>query len=260
METIALSHQPEVRLQQLRALDPKQRKALLKRVTVGVPIKPWPYGMPSSAAPYVILLGVSPGNGLLPEDRGMETKGRAWPNEPTIGKVDGGFDYKDQRKYWTKASDLCAFLVKRDAPNMTERDAVALSSHLNLGTGQYGVASNAAIEAKIVKWVATQLYSRFEAKVVVCFGLWGLMRKPHHNELWKSSGGLPLDWQNPDATSSFRNLSFRLWKTERADGQPVAVLMWPNHPSRPPFAGGPERSSWQAAKRHADKFLKKHRF
>jgi hypothetical protein len=262
MKDIELSANPTKRLKQLRGLDLKQRKALLNHVTSGVPIKPWPYGMPASAAPHVVLLGVSPGDGLPPEERNRGTEGRAWPNKPTIGEVDTGFDWrKDPRKYWDKASDLCEYLVQRDAPNMKDRDALALASHLNLGTGQHGVAGDAALEPKIVKWVAAQLHSRFEAKLLVCFGLWGLMRKPHNNELWKSSGGLRVDWQKPDDTSSFGNLSFRLWKTERADGRPMAVLMWPNHPNRPPFGPvGPKGKNWQAAKRQADRFFKKHGF
>jgi hypothetical protein len=86
------------------------------------------------------------------------------------------------------------------------------------------------------------------------------MRIPRNLDLWENSGGLVIDWDNPDAEDPFGKYRFRLWKARRADGQPMAVLMWPNHPTRHPFAGGPEGEHWQAAKRQADKFLKKHRF
>jgi len=256
MEKIELSDQPELRLKQLRDLDEKQQELLWNIVTENVPISPWPYGMPASAAPHVVLLGVSPGNGLDGED----TLRKKWDNKPTIGILDKGFLFPDKRNYWSKASDLCVSLVQRDAPHLDRLDALALSAHLNLGTGQNGVAGDAAIEPDIVKWVSILLHSKFNAKILVCFGLWGIMSKSHNNELWNSSGGLPVDWKSPDDAVSFGNLSFRLWKTKRQDGSPMAVVMWPNHPSRVPFAGGPESAMWQKAKQKVDKLLKKHKF
>jgi hypothetical protein len=151
-------------------------------------------------------------------------------------------------------------MVQRDAPKMAPRDALALSAHLNLGTGQNGTAGDAAIEKRILRWVSLLLYSKFQAKLLICFGLWGLIRKEEHSELWASSGGLAVAWNKPDAESAFGKHQFRLWKARRADGQPMAVLMWPNHPSRPPFAGGPDGVAWKAAKRQADRFLKKQGF
>jgi hypothetical protein len=222
--------------------------------------------MPASAAPHVVILGLSPG-AARPSDKaaGTLTYRQGW-EPPSIGEPSSGFYDKDPKQYWPKAKDLCIYLVKRDAPKLAPTDALSLASHLNLGTGQFGKGGPEAVEEDIVKWVSSSLYSIFRAKILVCFGLNGIFANERFCKLWNCKGGLPVKWNNPDddccfASTAFKkSYHFRLWKTQRADGKPMAVLMWPNHPSQHPFAGGPEESNWREARRQADRFLKKHSF
>jgi hypothetical protein len=246
------------RLKQLRSLSLTERKSVLKHLKTGVPIPAWPIAMPCSACPYVVVLGVSPGNSPKPQDRGFNTFGQCC-EDPTFGKAHPGFDYLDGRHYWQKVSNLCEFLVKRDAPGLSKRDALALAGHLNLGTGQFGSASEAAIQSKVVEWVSSLLYSKFNPKILVCFGLNGILSKRKWNRVW-NKGGLQINWSSPDVSQSFDRYFFRLWFPKRHDGGKLAVVMWPNHPSRPPFSGGPKTSAWQRAERSIDKLLKQNGF
>lgn len=217
--------------------------------------------MPSSASPYVVLLGVSPGNSPRSEDRESLRRCPTTSEPPTFGCPAGGFSYRDPRHYWEKASTLCQFLVRRDDPRLSETDALAVSGHLNLGIGLEGKAGEGAIEDGIVRWVSRLLNSVFEARVLVGFGLNGLLAKPRVNELWNCAGGLPVDWRACPIIRKFDgNYSFRLWTPQRANGERMAVLLWPNHPSRPPFAGRPDNASWQQAKQAADEMLREHDF
>ncbi len=250
---------PLQRLKFLRSRSQKEQKMILDHLVEGCPIRPWPFGMPSSAAPHVVLLGVSPGNRPRPEDRGFNTDGQA-TEPPTFGKPHGGFFYDDPGRYWQKASDLSRFLVLRDEPSLTGDDAVALSSHLNLGTGQFGQAGEQAIEDNILVWVSRLLNSKFSAKVVVCFGLHRILTNKRYNSLWNRNGGLSIDWTQPSAVQDFDSYRFRLWAIQRADGGRMAVIMWPNHPSRHPFSGGPALTKWQDAKSEVHKLLKMHGF
>jgi len=221
MPKLLLSASPEERLEQLRSLRPRERKLLLDYATSEVPIPPWPYGMPASAAPHVVLLGVSPGNGLSAADRGSGTEGRAG-SRPTVGKADCGFDWRDPRRYWETSSDLCAFMVQRDAPKMAPRDALALAAHLNLGTGQNGTAGDAAIEKRILRWVSLLLHSKFPAELLICFGLWASFEKKNI-----SNSGLQVVDLLSIGTNQTRRA--RLENTSSAYGKRVARMVnkWP---------------------------------
>lgn len=151
---------------------------------------------------------------------------------------------------------MCAFLVRRDAPKLSDDEALALSAHLNLGTGQFGTAGLGAIEEDVAKWVSRLLFSVLSPKLVVCFGLRGIALKTSFNALW-NSGGLVIDWRNPDEVVQFDRYAFRLWYAKRQDGTRLPVLMWPNHPNRHPFSGPAESVNWRKAKRVLNRFLVK---
>lgn len=255
-----MSKKPIQRLQMLRKRTLEEQQAILVNLSEGCPIKPWPFGMPSSASPHVVLLGVSPGSRPRPEDRHFKTDRQVANQTPTFGIPNVGFSYEDPGKYWKKASDLCRFMVRRDEPSLSDDDALALGSHLNLGTGQHGRAGRQAIEEDILNWVSSLLNSKFQARLLVCFGLNTILKNRHYCELWNREGGLPVDWRSPSAVQKFGRYWFRFWKTRRADGESMGVLMWPNHPSRHPFSGGAESDQWVAAKFEADKFLSENGF
>ena len=248
---------PSERLRQLRATPPEAQEGVVR--SLASPIELWPFGMPSSASPHIVLLGVSPGNRPTAHDKGFKTDRQACKELPTFGSEHSGFSYPDPGRYWQKASDLCRFMVQRDEPGLSRKDAIALSSHLNLGTGQHGQAGAQAIEDDILVWVSRLLYSKFEAKLLICFGLRGILAMERYTKLWNTDGGLPVDWTRPLSERIFASrYKFRLWDTKRADGGRMGVLMWPNHPSRHPFSGGPESKMWVSAKQEAEKLLQEH--
>ena len=91
---IKFSNDLKKRLEELKALVPEERKRLLDLICEDVPISPWPFGMPCSAAPHVVVLGVSPGNRPRLEDKDFQTDNAA-TEPPTFGEVHGGFLYED---------------------------------------------------------------------------------------------------------------------------------------------------------------------
>ncbi|MBP7653911.1 hypothetical protein KA977_10850 [Candidatus Dependentiae bacterium] len=257
------SDDPNVRLKELNKLTEKEKQEILKFISKGVPIEPWPFGMPCSAMPYVIALGVSPGAKPRPEDINIKTH-RARGCLPTINKP-ADFYYKDPKHYWPKVKKICSFLVNRKLKTQSEENALKLSAHLNLGTGQSGKAGKKAIESDILKWVSKLIYSKFKAKIVVGFGLTGLMKNPEINELWQNSEGIQIDWKKPDYSRIIKlnnkNYYFRLWLTEREDKEKIAILLWPNHPSRIPFSGNADNNkNLDRALKEADLFLTEHGF
>ena len=76
-----------------------------------------------------------------------------------------------------------------------------------------------------------------------------VVKDPDFRRAW-AKGSLPIAWDHPDQVVTLYgyNYRFRLWHTRRADGQPLLFALWPNHPSRHPFAGsGSAGSVWHAA-------------
>jgi hypothetical protein len=214
-----------------------------------------------SAYPWVVLIGVSPGNSPRKQDRNhnftVETA-----DGPTFGEPHVGFDYPDTKQYWAKCKDLATFLVQRDAPTMNAQDAVALASHLNLGTRQAGRANAELMEPNVQHWVRHLLMACWSPKIILCFGLMGFLRRSKYGEVWKSSPGLQVDWTAPDCEAKFSdfNYKFRLWTVQTANPKPTALVAWPNHPSRHPFGGGHKSKPWLQAKEQVHGILEKHGF
>jgi hypothetical protein len=250
---------PSERLKELKAKTPQEKRGILHDLAEGCPIQPWPYGMPSSALPHVVLLGMSPGNSPAPEDRDLETKNKSY-DEPTFGSAHSGFFYNDTKRYWEKVRDLCHFLVCRDQPGLSLNDALAVSSHLNLGTGRHGQADKDALDDAIVRWVSGLLSTKLQAKVLIGFGVTGALADRRISTLWNYQDGLQIDWTRPTVCRKFARNNFRFWAPVRSDGSRMAVLLWPNHPSKPPFSGGPDTDGWRDSKHEADKLLRENGF
>lgn len=218
--------------------------------------RPWPCVMPCSAAPEVVVIGISPGNSPRKEDRGCETRYTAGA-PPTFGEPPD-FGYPDTKHYWAKVRSLCCHLVRRADRKMSENDCIALSSHLNLGTGQAGQASMKDTDPPLIRWVSTLLNKFFQPHLIVLFGLNRILRDRSVD--WNHRDGLQVDWHQPHFFSRFDRYQFRLWNADSAKGNRTGVLMWPNHPSRPPFAGSEKTAEWTRALKEASKFLKEHGF
>ena len=107
---------------------------------------------------------------------------------------------------------------------------------------------------KMPEWVSHLIYSKF-GRNLCSFVLVFTAFLPRRLTIpfWNGSGGLPVDWATPMKACKFGRYQFRLWTPCRADGERIARLMWPNHPSRHPFTGSPIiLRTGNSAKREAD--------
>lgn len=214
-----------------------------EQLTIGLPAEhlPWPFGMPTSIAPMVAVIGASPGSSPATSE--------ASPIDyrPTVARVHPGFYYPDTSHYWAKIRSLCTAVARCYAPSASEEEALALAGHFNLGTGLAGAATLGVVEPKIVTWLSGLLGSRLPVRVLVCVGLNAILKEPAVSHLWNNAPcALRVEWDSPQVSEPFQGYRFRLWRAQRSDGEPVLVCMWPNHPSRVPFTG-PIGQNWQAA-------------
>lgn len=198
--------------------------------------------MPVSADPSVVIVGASPGNSPDPTEQVTDSG----YSGPTFGTAHSGFFYRDSKSYWEKVRALCSEVLRVTDPSISEHDALALSGHLNLGTGCNGSATDEVIEPSIVRWVSSLLGSVVSADIVITFGLNGLLTKKTHTDAWNEGpGGLRVNWISPENRYRFQQYSFRVWSATRSDGLRVLVCSWPNHPSRHPFAGTADSQAWK---------------
>src|SRR5436189_3441252 len=70
------------------------------RIGAHAPMQPWPYGMPSSINPFVIFLGLSPGNSP-PVDDAIHAACKPY-DLPTAGVAHPGLYVLDTRNYWDR--------------------------------------------------------------------------------------------------------------------------------------------------------------
>lgn len=246
MRSNLFSQDARSRIEAARSLPPDERTDLLRSLAQGSPYQPWPRGMPSSVNPLVVVLGVSPGNSPA-------ASGGAFLSDytPTFGEPAPGFRYRDSSSYWDKVRILSTSLLRTWDPSLTEDECIALTGHLNLGTGMFGLAGEDAVEPDVVRWVSSVI-AAFRARVVVGLGLVGLLtaRSDRVRDAW-NGGVLQTDWTLPkwQERDGFRFRHF----IAQSDETPVHILLWPNHPSRVPFTGPPrpggawERSTLAAA-------------
>ena len=219
------------------------------RMVAALPAKflPWPFGMPTSVAPRVVVFGASPGNSPARSGLPVGLDGDGTYEPPTEGWPHPGFYYEDASHYWAKIRSLCTAVARCESPTASEDECLMRSGHFNLGTGLAGTASVRAIDAALVPWLSGLLGSVVPVKVVIGVGVNAILRHPDVGEMWNgATGGLRLDWARPQTLYPFQKYRFRIWRARRADGSSVLVCLWPNHPSRHPFAG-PPNAAWQAA-------------
>lgn len=226
------------RLSAAQQVSPDEAKELVDNLVASAPGGRWPYAMPTSVNPYIVVLGVSPGASPSASDAHIDTESATYP-APTIGMVHRGFFYSDTKHYWVKVRQLCVEFVTRLSPSVPEEEALALAGHLNLATGRVGSASEAALDPPFVRWVGETIVRRLRPRVVVGLGVYGILSKQPIIEDAVRSGGLDLDLRHPDELCSLpgQRYSYRVWHRSTADGSPLSFISWPNHPSRHPFAG-----------------------
>lgn len=247
---ILFDYRPAQRLRQLQSLSTREAGRLVDWVMEGVPGGVWPHGMPCSAAPHVVVLGVGPGDS--PDRKHMHTCDE--DRRPWVDKPSSGFWYKDKKHYWDKVRSVCLALITRDAPGFSERECITLSANLNLSERAAGQAANAEIQPELVQWVARLLRFKFQARYLVCFGVKEMLRD--NQMVWSGANGLTIDWRRYSHKESFRKNYFRHWRLERDRQPPLDVLMWPNHPGKPPFSGcDATHPTWQASLHQARRLV-----
>jgi len=250
------SDKPRNRIAAAGALDESARRAVLDRLAFDAPYKPWPRGMPGSVNPLLVVVGVSPGDSPAADQAAFLSD-----YTPTFGEPAAGFKYPDTSHYWQKVRLLSRELLRIWDSTLTEDECLALTSHLNLGTGMFGSASMAAIELEVVRWVSATIL-RFHARVVIGLGLIEFLTSPRRNDLrtaW-NEGGLMVAWTVPNVLTrgAFR---FRSFVARGIDERTIQVLLWPNHPSRVPFAGrGEIGGAWHRSVLAAAEFLRTCKF
>lgn len=238
------SNDPLERLQTAMKLSPSEAAEHQSALVESSPMKPWPYGMPTTINPFLVILGPSPGNSPAKGDVDIDPK-------PTVGKAHPGFFYPDTKKYWEKVRELSAGLIQAYAPGLTPKDCYALSGQMNLSVSESGQARKVTIEPEYAKLVPEIIANLLRPRLVVLLGLLGLMKNNRYlQDAFASSGARPIDWKRPDRALPFRGYVgrqqyfYRMWKLSRPDGADMTIISWPNHPSRPPMTNA---AVWRAS-------------
>lgn len=244
------SESPRERLSAAIALGSADAEVLSRSVASTSPMKPWPYGMPTSVNPFLVVLGPSPGNSPLVGDAAFRSRP---PNEvPTVGCAHPGFHYEDARSYWPKIRELSIGMLRGFDASLSESECYAMSGQMNLGVGAFGNARSGAVESAYAEWVPQVLIKTLRPKIVVLVGLLSLLKGNEEVRRWFSaSGDIKIDWRKPERELPFQSYAnkqmlFRSWSVLRPDSGTTTVVSWPNHPSRSPMT---DRAMWRASVR-----------
>jgi len=213
----------------------------------------WPYGMPASIDPKVVFIGVSKGASPSPKDNGTKLNGDdCLFSKVAEAKREGKhFYYPDGRRYWEKLRLLSYNYFKVSCTDITEEDAISMSSHFNLGLGSAGRAEKSDVDPQYINWASTLLNQKLKPDLVVLFGLKNILKDKSVRDSWNAGSGLRIDnWSKPNNTIDFSDkeakskYSFYEWTVTNALGHPIKIVLWPNHPSRPPFS---DFKKWEQA-------------
>lgn len=231
----------ENHLNYLRGLSKDEVAKKQAELIANTPEKQWPDGFPASIDPKLVIVGVSAGNSPdVAAEEGRQRGEVYFESAPSVDKSESShFYYPDKRSYWNKIRYLITAFAQANSSSMGERDALAISTAINLGTGSAGRASHESVEELYVKWASKFINQYNNPDYVILIGLRGVLLKSHVAKWW-SDGGLIINWRKPDRVLPFRSGSrkymFRQWDVRNANNHTVRLIQWPNHPSRPPFA------------------------
>lgn len=230
-------------LQNLKAMSVEEIEKCKNALLNTTPELLWPDGMPASIDPKLLLIGVSYGNSPSIEvEEHREEGGSYFFSDPCVIKPNNShFYYPDTRNYWKKLRYLSHSFFKKKSPAITENEAISLTTHLNLGTGSAGLATKKDVDELYVKWVSRLLNEVHSPDLVIFFGLKNILSDDETSGWWNHELGLKVSWRNPDKISSFlgfteRIYKYREWSAINSNGHIIRLVIWPNHPSRPPFA------------------------
>ena len=218
------------RLRGARALSDSALSRLHEELCRGCPVPPWPYGNATTINPLLVTLGPSPGGS--PDRAVPDLAGR--PIElPTAGARHPHANYEDGKNYWRKIRRLARMIVQ--AGTTSGENSYALFGNMNLDPRRSGQASDVRIDDKFGRWVLRTIRDGLRPRFLVCLGLKG---KPEAMRLLAQAFGIdpatPHE-QHPLACYEQKRLVFREWDCEGSAGNPIKLVLWPQHPSRAPF-------------------------
>ena len=217
------------RLRGARALSESALSTVHENLCRDCPVPPWPYGNATSINPLLVTLGPSPGGSPNRTDPDLAEK----PLElPTAGVRHPHTTYLDGKNYWRKIRQLARTIVQ--AGTTSSEDSYALFGNMNLDPGRSGRASDVRIDEQFGKWVLRTIRDGLRPRFLVCLGLNG---KPEALELLQQAFGIdaatPLE--HPLDCYKEKRLVFREWDCAGSGGNPIKLVLWPQHPSRAPF-------------------------
>ena len=217
------------RLRGARALSESALSAVHEDLCLGCPVPPWPYGNATSINPLLVTLGASPGASPNLTDPDLAGK----PLElPTAGVRHPHTNYEDGKNYWRKIRRLARTVVQ--ASGTSCEDSYALFGNMNLDSNRRGQASDVRIDEKFGRWVLRTIRDGLRPRFLICLGLKG---KPSAIELLVQAFKIDAVKPHEHALACYRErrLIFREWDCEGSAGNPIKLVMWPQHPSRAPF-------------------------
>ncbi len=230
----------ENHLKYLRGLSKDEVAKKQAELIASTPEKQWPDGFPASIDPKLVIVGVSAGNSPDVAAEESRQRGEAYfESAPSVDKSESShFYYPDGRRYWRKIRLLVTAFAQDNSPSMSEKDALAVSTAINLGTGSAGRATRESVEESYVKWASKFLNQYSNPDCVIFVGLKNILSCPDVAKWW-NDGGLIVDWRKPDHVLPFKsgaiNFWFRQWNVRNANQHAFRLIQWPTHPSQRAF-------------------------
>lgn len=236
---------PRERLHAARHLTFTELKEVHKDLIRGCPVEPWPYGNATVINPFLVTLGVSPGNSPAAGDTQYLAAGGH--QFPTAGSPHPGTRYRDTAGYWDKLRLLAQVTLKTSGTN--EDDALSLFGNLNLDTGQNGEARNVTVKADFASWIVRTISNGLRPRFVVMLGLSTYLHANRYVAEILEDAFPGFELKRPHREVHFdaysqKRLVFREWDIPCKNGDELTIVMWPQHPSRAPFSNS---ALWHAS-------------
>ncbi|MEQ8651222.1 MAG: hypothetical protein RIC87_02035 [Kiloniellales bacterium] len=119
-------------------------------------------------------------------------------------------------------------------------DALSLFANLDLSTGASGEAANVSIDQRFGTWVLRLARDRLRLRVIICLGFVSILRNNAAMRIAFESSFGNIDLARPQAIYPFRAYTekrflFREWDVVTTYGNPIKVVVWPQHPGRVPM-------------------------
>ena len=225
---------PHDRLRASKAISGLTEDNLRQEFSIDASPKPWPFGMPTSINPSVVVLGASPGNSPDPLTVGTSSSEARSYSLPTLGAPHPGLFYADNRKFFVKIRLLICGIMENLYGISDEKDALSLGGLMNLDTGEYGNAVDVPYNDELVSWVLRKSTEEMKPRFLICLGLWGERRRVLTG-IDKSLNSYSPDAAFPFLSGALSEYNFRVWVLKNEGRKPTFIVFWPNHPSRPPF-------------------------